>query len=251
MRLKDLRVPYIAIEALLYAVFMYLDLTGGSSSVSAYIKYASILLCALFAAFVAVRRKTGISVLVAVAFLFTAGADLFLLFTDRYLPGVLCFCMVQTLYLAVILNAKKSLNRLPVHMAVGLPAAAAAVLLGIKLDTGELFLVGAAGFYAYSFIRNIVLAFGLCRRSTDPGSDTAPLHKGLFAAGLLIFALCDINVLLYNLSDFVTLESAFFSLLLRFAGDFMWMFYLPGQIMLSLSSDCFRTDSDRPFQNSQ
>ncbi len=249
MRLKDLRLPYIITEVLLYAAFMYLDLTGGSSSVSAYIKYVSILLCALFAASVALRRKTAISVLVAAAFLFTAGADLFLLFTESYLPGVLCFCVVQSLYLAVILSAKGALNMLPVHLAVGLLAAAAAVLLGIKLDTGELFLVGAAGFYAYSFIRNIVMAFGLCGRTADLSTEHAPLRTGLFTSGLLIFALCDINVLLYNLSDFMTLESSFFSLLLRFAGDLMWMFYLPGQVMLSLSSDCFRTEADSPSEN--
>ena len=223
---------YIIAEAVLYAAFMYIDIAGGDSSVSENLKYASILLCALFAVTGAVRIKSAVSVLVAAAFVFTASADFFLLKTSVYLPGVLCFCMVQSLYLAAVLYAGGNRDGILKHLILGLPAAAAAVLPGIMLGLGieELLLLCAAGFYAYSFIRNIVLAAMLWKRGNAVG-----LRAGLFTVGLIIFALCDINVLLYNLPDYIEIRSGVLTFLLRFAGDFMWMFYLPGQVMLSFS----------------
>ncbi|MBR5968367.1 MAG: hypothetical protein IK001_07210 [Lachnospiraceae bacterium] len=232
MRSGKTWILYIIAEAVLYAAFMYIDITGGDSSLSENLKYASILLCALFTLIGAVRMKGAAAVLVAAAFVFTAGADYFLLKTSVYLPGVLCFCAVQSLYLAAVLHAGGNSESILKHLILGLPAAAAAVIAGIRLRLGaeELLLIGAAGFYAYSFVRNIVLAAMLWKKGNAVG-----LRAGLFTAGLIIFLLCDINVLLYNLPGYVAIDSPAIVHLITLAGDFMWMFYLPGQVMLSFS----------------
>ena len=99
MRSGKTWIIYIIAEAVLYAAFMYIDITGGDSSLSENLKYASILLCALFALIGAVRIKGAVAVLVAAAFVFTAGADYFLLkMSDAYErigdPGMASACRV-------------------------------------------------------------------------------------------------------------------------------------------------------------
>ena len=54
-----------------------------------------------------------------------------------------------------------------------------------------------------------------------------------FLSGLFLFLLCDINVALYNL------ELVFKNInwpVLEYFGYFLWLFYLPSQMLLVLSS---------------
>ena len=83
---------FMTAEAVLYALFLRIDFFGGSSARSAMYKYAGILLCLVCASVRAVTLKNTASRLIAAALFFTCISDYFLLFTDSYLPGVLCFC---------------------------------------------------------------------------------------------------------------------------------------------------------------
>jgi len=68
---------------------------------------------------------------------------------------------------------------------------------------------------------------------------TKSLKTIIFAIGMVLFLLCDINVLLFNISDFVAIDSALFSNVYAFAAIAMWMFYLPAQVGIAISGASF------------
>ena len=274
------------VEIVIYICFLRIDIfSGGAYELSAKLKYAGILLCVLCAVTRACSLRSRTAYLVAAALFFTALSDYFLLFSDVYLPGVLSFCVTQTIYLVVIMgaiicadnksesgaygvNEQVGLTRNScdcgryrkngwILFAVGFIVTAAVIAILVIGNSGmgsgsDLILIAAAAFYAYSFLRNIVLAVILCakerkarlKRTGTNGTEELKqiinpenyeLRIVLFTAGLIVFALCDINVLLYNLPDFIEIHSHFILSLLEFAGNAMWAFYLPSQVMIAVS----------------
>jgi hypothetical protein len=57
-----------------------------------------------------------------------------------------------------------------------------------------------------------------------------------FTAGMVLFLLCDINVGLFNLSDFLTVTSTY-EIIYELSAVLMWTFYAPSQVLLALSGD--------------
>ena len=85
---------FLAAQGALYLWFLRCDLLNMGDT--RWIKYASIVLCFLFAAYQAAR---GGDRLTAAALAFTLGADAFLLLLDRYYPlGIGLFCVAHLLY---------------------------------------------------------------------------------------------------------------------------------------------------------
>ena len=141
--------------------------------------------------------RHGGSRLMAWAMAFTLAADTFLLLLDRwYGAGIALFCVVQGLYLARIWRA------------CGRTLWALRTGMGTALNL-------LAALYFVNFLVNACQSLTL--RS-----------ERLFAAGLWLFLLCDVCVGLRNQP----------SLLPGLAGAAqagMWLFYLPGQVLLVLS----------------
>lgn len=196
---------FLGVQGALYLVFLALDAASAAPGISTALKYLSILLC-LAAALR--RRKDGRDgKLTALAFCFTALADLFLLVLDRwYGLGVACFCVVQACYALRLgaLTARRALPRLVLPLAL-CPALAWAGLL-TPLNVLTLF-------YFSQLVLNALLSLTLRPRNA------------LFTAGLFLFAGCDLCVGLFNLAP-----------ALPFAGFGMWFFYLPSQVCLALSA---------------
>lgn len=194
---------FVALEAALYLLFLALDAfsTGGDG-----VKYLTIVVCLLAAVWSA---RHGGSLLMAWAMVFTLAADTFLLLLDRwYGMGIVLFCVVQGLYLARI---RRACGRTLWALRAGL-AAAWPLLSALGMGTVLNLLA------ALYFVNFLVNAFqSLTLRS-----------ERLFAAGLWLFLLCDVCVGLRNQP----------SLLPGLAGAAqvgMWLFYLPGQVLLVLS----------------
>ena len=192
---------FVALEAALYLLFLALDAfsTGGDG-----VKYLTIVVCLLAAAWSA---QHGGSCLMAWAMVFTLAADTFLLLLDRwYGAGIVLFCVVQGLYLARI---RRACGRTLWVLRAGLVAAAWVLLSALGMGTALNLLA------ALYFVNFLVNAFqSLTLRS-----------ERLFAAGLWLFLLCDVCVGLRNQP----------SLLPGLAGAAqvgMWLFYLPGQVLL-------------------
>ena len=98
--MNDLRrpgvLPFLLAEGALYGTFLWQDLSPGGTG-STPVKYAAILLCALFSLLWALFG--GGDRLTALALVLTGAADTFLLELDaHYAAGVLLFCGVQLCY---------------------------------------------------------------------------------------------------------------------------------------------------------
>lgn len=218
---KSLTVLFYAAELLLYLTFLTLDLTHQSAGLSNALKYSSILCCAVAALFRCLfcHAKNG-SGFLAAALIFTAVSDYFLLFSDCYTPGLYTFCLAQTAYLFLLrLRLCQTGSFLLRQLAIRLFGCVLLLPLLSQL-TGEalLFLIPLA-FYAVSFAANIVLSSRACAR--------------LFF-GLVLFALCDINVLLFHLSDYLVLPAFLTDFFHSYSWFCMWLFYLPSQVLLTL-----------------
>ena len=117
---------FLGLEAALYAVFLTMDLTGGSGDP---VKYASIAVCLVFSVLFACR---GGSRLMAAAMALTLGADTFLLLlNDHYGAGVALFCGVQALYLVRICRRNGGRTLWPLRLVLVLGAWAGLWALGL------------------------------------------------------------------------------------------------------------------------
>ena len=200
---------FLAVEGVLYATFLALDLTGrGGTSVP--VKYGGVLLCLLFALSCALR---GGDRLVPLALALTAGADWFLLVrSDHYAVGVALFLCVQTVY---YLRLRQNGTPSAYPLRAGLALAAGLGLYTLELASPLNLL---AALYFSQLLSNAILAWPQKGR-----------RWRLFASGLTIFVGCDICVGLFN-----TLNAA--SPLYSAVSVGMWLFYLPSQVLIALSA---------------
>jgi hypothetical protein len=155
----------------------------------------------------------------------TLAADYFLVLYDNQQAGVPVFCLAHAAYIVraqIHLRSNKTVARkILVHFA-------ATVFLAAPLFLFWDFLLAASVTYAALFMQNITvttLFFVKCKG--------VPLANRLLTlAGVILFFLCDINVLLYNLPRFIhfpeNIADAAFALI--------WFFYAPSQGLLSVSA---------------
>ena len=199
---------FLAVEGVLYATFLALDLTGwGAGAVP--VKYGGVLLCFLFALACALR---GGDRLVPPALALTAAADWFLLVrNDRYAIGVALFLCVQTVYY-LRLRRDGAPDAYPLRAGLALAAGLGLYALGLASPLNLL-----AGLYFSQLLSNTVLAWTRTGR-----------RRRIFAAGLTLFVGCDICVGLFNaLPGLSPLYPA--------VSVGMWLFYLPSQVLIALS----------------
>ena len=200
-----LTAAFLAAEGLLYALFLVLDLTG-RGSLTIPVKYGGILLCLAFS-------LPGGDRLVPLALAVTACADWFLLVrNDHYALGVALFLCVQAVYLLRLRRAGVG-SAWPLRAALALGAGLGLCALGPASLLNLL-----AALYFSQLLANTALAWTL--RGT---------YRRSFALGLTLFVGCDICVGLFNvLPGSSPLYSA--------ASVGMWLFYLPSQVLIALSS---------------
>lgn len=200
---------FLAVEAVLYAAFLILDLTGRGGD-TILIKYAGILLCVLFAHLSVLK---GGEYLVHIALSITAIADWFLLVrNDRYAVGITLFLCVQTVYFLRLRRAGVP-SALPLRAGLALGAGLGLYLLQMASPVNLL-----AGLYFSQLLSNTALAWTLHGR-----------QRRVFAVGLTLFVGCDLCVGLFN-----ALPAA--SPLYPAVSVGMWLFYLPSQALIALSA---------------
>ena len=168
-------------------------------------------LCALFSLLWALFG--GGDRLTALALVLTGAADTFLLELDaHYAAGVLLFCGVQLCYfLRLYPKGRRSLW----GARLGLFLLSLGALCALKLLTALNIL---ALFYFSNFLCNALLSLGC------PGR-----RARIFSAGLCLFLCCDLCVAAYQFPG--SLPDAVF----QAARVGMWLFYLPGQVLIALS----------------
>lgn len=208
--------PFLLTEGLFYAAFLGLDLFLPGTGWDIPLKYGGILLCFLWALNADGNRD---GKLTSIALAFTLLADLFLLVLDRwYVAGVSAFCVVQLLYLARL----HRVDRKPLALQVLLRAVLTGAMLAAAGALGGLnFLTGLTLFYFSQLLLNAATSLTLGRRGR------------IFALGLVLFIGCDLCVGLRNLAAVLPGTTV---PLLPFVSIGMWLFYLPSQVLISLSA---------------
>lgn len=200
---------FLVIESVLYAAFLLADLRQ-AYAVGTALKYLSILLCLWL---VILRALQGGEWSMAAALALTAVADGLLLVSQRqYGLGIFIFLCVQGIY-AVRIGRETPYTLI---VRTGLVLIVWRILWRMGLATGVNLL---AGLYFPQLVCNAVLALGLKER-----------WGRQFALGLLLFVGCDVCVGLWNLSGWIPER------VIQAAGFGMWVFYLPSQVCIALST---------------
>lgn len=206
---SSLTTTFLSVEAVIYAVFLLLDLIGQSGQ-TVPIKYAGIVLCLGYALLCASK---GGDRLVPIALALTAGADWFLLVrNDHYPVGIALFLCVQTVYFVRLRWARAGSGYF-LRAGLALGSGLAVYALGPASPTNLL-----AALYFSQLLSNTALSWTLKGR-----------RRRTFALGLTLFVGCDACVGLFNV-----LPAA--SPLYPAASVGMWFFYLPSQVLIALSA---------------
>ena len=204
--MRRMRIWFWITEALLWLGFLTLDFYRIADSSA--VKFAAILLCAVFAVLQAGDRDGR---LVAAALALSVLADVFLLLLNRwYALGVGIFLMVQVIH-TFRLCQMRDLNP-KADLILRICVAVTAVLA--TLQFGPLAMLAAA--YISWFGLNTAEALIFAR--TKRGAAAV-----VYAAGLGMFFCCDLCVGLNNLTPSRLTDLA------------MWAFYLPGQVLIASS----------------
>lgn len=240
---KAVPIAFVLMELFIYIAFMYLDVSvKGSYALSAGLKFTGILLCFLFTLLLYSRRQAGMDIfLLRGALLFTVVSDLFLLILDYYFYGMVFFCVVQLLYMLRLNRWRKEQGRgIRIWILLVRNLLPALLIIGIfaRLNSKPDGLLCVSAIYFTGIVLNTADAVLIQRRSRIK-------RQGLYAAGMMLFLLCDINVGLFNMGDFTVIRGSWFGRLYEFAAIAMWMFYLPAQVGISLSGIEIKIDNHK------
>jgi hypothetical protein len=152
---------------------------------------------------------------------FTLGADYFLILQNAHLTGIAVFTFTHVCYAL----RTQYFNRKRVIFVFSVVGAAVVMISAVN----ELTVL--AGFYASLFAINIRL--NIKHRKT--------MHNApLILTGLILFALCDVCVLLFNIPRLVGALP-----MLERVYPLIWIFYLPAQTLLAVSAVNFKPADKR------
>jgi hypothetical protein len=195
------------------------------------LEYAGICLCFVTGIIVFLRKRTHFNLFILLALFFTLIADTFLVLLSPHLNytfqslAMTSFSLCQICYLVAIQLVKKSKRELCINLAIR-----AALLIALEvvalvvLQSSFNYLVFVSLFYFSQLVVNIVFSFIHARS-----------HLFL-ALGLLLFLGCDFFIGLGYLVDILQLPADhFINSLISVNFNFAWLFYLPSQVLLSLS----------------
>ena len=153
------------------------------------------------------RLSTKDWALLAFAMAFTVAADYFLILFNNQHMGLRFFPLAHICYTFRAIKINKR------HIAAAVCVFAVLMLLPSNI-------IVFSAIYFIAFCINLI-ANGYSRHAN---------HK-IIIAGLILFALCDVNVLLYNLPRFISFPNEVSDIAFRL----IWVFYAPSQFVLSVS----------------
>ena len=205
---------FLAVSCVLY----YFILTAGDTLLTT-TSYASIVLCFLYA----LSRWKNFWIIGGLAC--TVGADFFLVVCDpiQQFWGMVFFLGAQTLYATMLHRSRPGKTLLFIRL--GLITIAEIVTVAIlKNNTDPLAVISIC--YYVNLIFNIILAFMQFK------------HYKLLAIGLVCFLLCDTVIGLQVMSGgYLPIpEGSLLHKILYVPFNLAWLFYLPSQVLISLSS---------------
>lgn len=190
-----------------------------------YIKFALIFFCFI----ISLSHKKNISTTVrniqVTALFLTVVSDFFLVIVNWERIGIFVFIFVQICY-SIRLRIKR-------HLFLIYPIIFTALFL-ILNET----LIILALFYGFLFLTNYIYAW-----KNFIHQKFLSINSYLILIGLSLFLLCDISVAMYNMHH---LNIDFSDDFLHFLRYSIWIFYIPSQFLLSISSRKFRSKPKQP-----
>ncbi|WP_312573495.1 hypothetical protein [Clostridium sp.] len=220
----------LIIISILYFSFLYIEFFNIEIFISSYmIKYICIMICFLICLFAEKNPLNRLDIsLLKVGLFITMFADLFLTVFNYYTLGVALFCVVQILY-SIRYEALKISETSSKFIIIFLSLMFIYLIINlfiIKIDI----LFAVVLFYAICLIISIRKAIKVCKNNLYPYP-----NKYMIAYGMILFILCDINVALYNVTEVTGISWTFIDIVHNITGLLIWLFYVPSQLLLSLS----------------
>lgn len=214
---------FILLEIALYLSFLFIDkgifVTRIESST---LKYVSISLCLAFSLYCLIRKRKMANCFIPIALVFTLISDYFLLFNTNqnlYVYGLITFIITQLIYFAFILYLRKSKLELLINLLVRFLLTIAALVVAFYLNYSDVLTILALVYFV-ELLSNFLYSTFLIKLDKE---------YLIFLLGLLLFIGCDINVGLNNVHLFEGIDYSLVNFL-------MWVFYLPSQVLLSLTN---------------
>lgn len=186
-------------------------------------EYVSICMCFVFALVFVANKK--FNFMIALGLLFTLGADACLVLNTppKQWQGMVFFSIVQIIYaIYLMMDAKRAINIASIVVRIVGSALVVLVTYLVLKDKFD-FVSAISMFYIFNLVVNIVFAFVQFKN-----------HK-LFAMGLLFFVCCDIFIGLACANGvYFTISNA--AIRKMISGNIAWLFYIPSQTLLALST---------------
>nr|WP_242651933.1 hypothetical protein [Clostridium botulinum] len=200
------------------------------------IKFISIVICFIITLFIGenIYDKKDLSIL-RLALFFTVLADFNMLILEKFKLGILFFIIVQSLYIIrhgrfKDVNGKVRFKYKDIYLFV-FYSFVFIILKRLNLFSKESTLLSMAFIYALLLIHSLIRAYGTFNNNFFEKKTCK-----IISIGITLFFLCDLNVAFSNISFYLlsikhveNLENVFLPLI--------WFFYLPSQILLSLSGE--------------
>ena len=225
-KISDKRIfTLVCLNAAIYVFILILDFMKAGEGVtetqgvaSDLLKYSAMISCLLICIVALKHDRKNVARIQMIVFCITLVADLFLLFTDLFVIGVLVFIGVHA---CALLRYK------PRWL---IPAGIAAATLFIVVFLVFQNMLRGNTMLALVFAVCPAYAVLIITLTVSTFHSPQPRQNEIFSRlGMLLFLGCDVNVLLFNALPIGNgLHTA--SIVL------MWLFYLPAQTMLALSA---------------
>jgi len=231
-------VVIVGIILILYILFLFMDLCEVKIFIdSKYIKYLCILLCFLLS-IISTKgslRQAGTDmidnrdiILLQLAMFITVIADLCLVIFDFYILGVALFSLVQITYCVRYTTKKLKvilLNFIIIFLCIGSSYIIASLFIeGINV------LLPVSLFYFICLLNSVIKAIEAWENNLYPSP-----NKYMIVLGMVLFLLCDLCVALSAITTVFPLTGYFMSNFAQITLFLIWVFYLPSQLLLSLS----------------
>lgn len=209
----------LVIILIIYICFISVELFHIKTAIDMnIIKYIGIALCFLITLISNGNEinKRDINLL-QIGMVFTLIADFFLVILDYHIAGVVMFSIVQMIYITRYTegNSNHIIKRL-----VGVFIFISIIYLLVNRYIMKFeYLIAMGLFYSICILISILKSIKAGKTMMYPN-----LNKNMIIWGMVLFALCDLNVALARIEQIHNISS-----------NLIWVFYLPSQVLLSLS----------------
>lgn len=209
---------------LLFQLILYILLHTTSSLNYTYGCYSVIVCGLIVSSLIYVIYHKKYIYLIVIAQGFTLISDTFLVLMDDYYNiALISFIFVQIFYYLYIMSLHKFKYNLPRKIFLIIRLAIIPIMIIVTIIIKDLTIFLASIYFVNLFLNFIESCMSF-------------KFNKLLPFGLLLFIFCDIFVGINNIADFINISTnSFIYKIIVSDVDFMWLFYHPSQVLLSIS----------------